>query len=188
MVTQTEITLSDGDAERIITDEEANQTYIVEVTGPNPVRVDHNKRYAADGTTLSANQSHTVNNLRGKELYAAAHAGSTQIRVRRAAANVESQPEQEITVSDGEISVVPSSNAGYKTQIVTGSGSFNSEIAETPEILIRSDPDNDDRVTVEGFPLEPGDGILLDTSDPSNISVTANVSTDETIALYGGSS
>jgi hypothetical protein len=93
-----EINLDDQEVERIITDDEGDRTYLIEVTGTNPIRVDHNKRYALDGTTLSAGQTHTVSNLRGQELYAAAHAGQSSFRVRYAGADVQSQPEREVSV------------------------------------------------------------------------------------------
>lgn len=99
-----EINLDDQEVERIITDDEGNRTYLVEVTGVNPIRIDHNKRYALDGTTLSAGQTHTVSNLRGQELYAAAHAGSSSLRVRYAGADVRSQPEREVSVV-GDVTV-----------------------------------------------------------------------------------
>jgi len=105
ITSETTIDLEQGDPERIITDDDADRAYIVEVVGPNPVRVDHRSRYAADGTTLSAGQSHTVSNLRGKELYAAAFEGNTAIRVRLAAADVQSQPEREVSVVEGDVSI-----------------------------------------------------------------------------------
>jgi len=100
---QTAIPIADGESERIITDDESNRTYLVEVIGDNPVRISHNKRYASDGTTLSAGQTHTISNLRGEELYAAAYDGETVIRVREASADVNSQPVKEIDI--GEVSV-----------------------------------------------------------------------------------
>lgn len=100
---QTAIPIEDGKAERIITDEQGNRTYLVEVIGTNPVRISHSKRYASDGTTLSAGQTHTISNLRGEELYAAGYQGDTEIRVREASADVTSQPVKEIDI--GEVSV-----------------------------------------------------------------------------------
>ena len=105
IASQTDIELADGEVERIIRDEEANRPYLVEVTGSNPVRVGHTKRYARDGNTLSGRQTHTVSNLRGEELYAAAFDGPTAIRVRVAAADVQSQPEREVTVVEGDIRI-----------------------------------------------------------------------------------
>ncbi|TKX79274.1 hypothetical protein EXE53_16735 [Halorubrum sp. SD626R] len=54
---------------------------------------------------MSAGQSHTVTNLRGKKLYAAAFDGATAIRVRRAAADVQAQPERNVTIEAGEVSI-----------------------------------------------------------------------------------
>jgi len=105
ITSETRIDLEVGDPEKIIEDDEANRAYIIEVVGDNPVRVDHRERYAADGTTLSQGQSHTVSNLRGKRLYAAAFEGPTSIRVRLAAADVTSQPEREVSVVEGDVSI-----------------------------------------------------------------------------------
>lgn len=97
-VTSSQIDLADGQTEKIITDDEGDRTYLIEVVGNNDVRVSHNKRYAGDGTTLSAGQTHTVSNLRGERLFAAAYDGATAIRVREASADVQSQPEREVSV------------------------------------------------------------------------------------------
>ena len=102
---ETAIELEDGETEKIISDDEANRPYLIEVTGPNPVRVGHTNQYAADGNTLSARQTHTVSNLLGEELHAAAFDGPTAIRVRVAAADVQSQPEREVTVVEGDVQI-----------------------------------------------------------------------------------
>ena len=104
-ITETRIELDEAETDEIIRDDEADRAYIIEVVGQNPIRVDHRERYATDGTTLSAGQSHTVSNLRGKRLYAAAHAGPSAIRVREAAADVSSQPERNVTIEAGEVNV-----------------------------------------------------------------------------------
>lgn len=104
-VTTSQIELENGEVEKIITDDRGNRTYLVEVTGGNDLRVSHNKRYAADGTTLSAGQTHTVSNLRGEQLFAAAFEGPTAIRVREASADVQSQPQREVSVIDGNVTI-----------------------------------------------------------------------------------
>lgn len=104
----TQLDLQSGATEKIIEDDEADRSYIVEVVGDNAVRVDHRKQYAADGTTLSAGQSHIVSNLRGKQLFAAAYDGATAIRVRLAAADVTSQPERNVSVVDGDVNIASS--------------------------------------------------------------------------------
>ena len=104
-VTGSQIDLEDGETEKIITDDQGNRTYLVEVVGANAIRVSHNKRYAADGTTLSAGQTHTVSNLQGQQLFAAAYDGQTAIRVREASADVQSQPEKEVSVIDGSVDI-----------------------------------------------------------------------------------
>jgi len=104
-VTGSQLEIESGETEKLITDDQGNQTYLVEVTGPNNIRISHTKRYAADGTTLSAGQTHTVSNLQGERLYAAAFEGSTAVRVREASADVKSQPEKEVSVIDGEVSL-----------------------------------------------------------------------------------
>lgn len=101
-VTGSQINLEDGETEKIITDDQGDRTYLVEVVGANAIRVSHTKRYAADGTTLSAGQTHTVSNLRGERLYAAAFDGPSAIRVREAAADVTSQPERRVEVVNAD--------------------------------------------------------------------------------------
>jgi len=104
-VTGSQINLEDGETEKIITDDQGDRTYLVEVIGANAIRVSHTKRYANDGTTLSAGQTHTVSNLRGERLYAAAFDGPSAIRVREAAADVQSQPEKEVSVVNGDVTI-----------------------------------------------------------------------------------
>lgn len=104
-VSGSQIELQNQDVQKIITDDQGNQTYLVEVVGANNIRVSHSKRYANDGTTLSAGQTHTVSNLRGERLYAAAYDGPTAIRVREASADVQSQPEKEVSVIDGSVTI-----------------------------------------------------------------------------------
>lgn len=123
LVTSSQINLSDGDSEKIITDDQGNKTYLIEVVGANDVRVSHSKRYAGDGTTLSAGQTHTVSNLRGERLYAAAFDGQTALRVREASADVQSQPQREVSVV-GDVSVgsdITVSDYTGSTLPVTGS-------------------------------------------------------------------
>lgn len=98
LASQSQINLDAGEIDRIIRDDEADREYIVEIVGDNDIRINHNERYAPDGTTLAAGQKHKIRRLRGKELYAAAFDGPTAIRVREAAADVESQPEKEVSI------------------------------------------------------------------------------------------
>lgn len=102
LASQSQINLADGEIDRIIRDDEADREYIVEIVGDNDVRINHNERYAPDGTTLAAGQKHKIRRLRGKELYAAAFDGPTALRVRRAAADVESQPEKEVSLINAD--------------------------------------------------------------------------------------
>lgn len=102
LASQSQINLESGEIDRIIRDDEADREYIVEIVGDNDVRINHNERYAPDGTTLAAGQKHKIRRLRGKELYAAAFDGPTALRVREAAADVESQPEKEVTVVNAD--------------------------------------------------------------------------------------
>jgi hypothetical protein len=102
LASQSQINLDAGETDRIIRDDEADREYIVEIVGPNDIRIDHNERYASDGTTLSAGQKHKVRRLRGQELYAAAFDGATALRVREAAADVESQPEKEVSLINAD--------------------------------------------------------------------------------------
>jgi len=104
-VTGSQLEIDNGEIEKLITDDQGDRTYLVEVTGANSIRVSHTKRYAPDGTTLSAGQTHTVSNLRGERLYAAAYDGATAVRVREAAADVQSQPEKEVSVINGDVTI-----------------------------------------------------------------------------------
>lgn len=181
-VTGSQINLSDGDKQKIITDDQGNQTYLIEVVGSNAIRVSHNKRYAADGTTLSAGQTHTVSNLRGERLYAAAYNGASAIRVREASADVQSQPEREVSVV-GDVTVGSNidieelspntSSVGSFSQTISGATTLQSLVIPNGfSAVIAADRTNDDTVIIDGsFPLEPGDVVSLGVEDTSQLSV-----------------
>lgn len=190
-VTGSQINLEDGETEKIITDDQGDRTYLVEVVGANAIRVSHTKRYANDGTTLSAGQTHTVSNLRGERLYAAAYDGPSAIRVREAAADVKSQPEREVSVvgdvtvgSNIDIEELSSntSNVGSFSQTISGSTSLNSLIIPNGfQAVIVASRSNNDTVIIDGsFPLEPGDSLSLGVNDTSQISVNV-VSGSQTV-------
>ena len=173
---QTQIDLDDGEVERIIRDEEANRAYLVEVTGSNPVRVGHTKRYARDGNTLSARQTHTVSNLRGEELYAAAFDGPTSIRVRVAAADVDSQPETNVNVVSGNIDINRRNALGataFSQTVDSEQDLISQEVPNGFEAVLLAADGNDDHLLVEGFPLAAGDSLALGVEDTSQITVDA---------------
>lgn len=167
LVTSSQINLSDGDSEKIITDDQGNKTYLIEVVGANDVRVSHSKRYAGDGTTLSAGQTHTVSNLRGERLYAAAFAGDTALRVREASADVQSQPQREVSVvgdvtvgSDIDVtsytgSTIPVDQSQTDVLTATDSGTGSSNAAEITlgpirrRVDIHTDTSGSSTLTVE---------------------------------------
>ena len=100
------IEIEPGEPEEVISERDAKQgiPYIVEVSGDNPVRYAHNKRYADQGATLSAGQSHTLSNFRGKAIYLAAFNGATSVRAFPAGAEFDSQPQKEVIV-EGSVSI-----------------------------------------------------------------------------------
>ena len=94
--------LENGEEKRIIKSSDAHTSYIIEVAG-NPIRVGHRRGYTADrGTTLRVGQ-HTVSNLRGESLFAAAHDGDASLRINEAAADVDPHAEKDVTVIEGEV-------------------------------------------------------------------------------------
>ena len=178
LASETDIELSDGETERIIRDEEANRSYLIEVTGDNPIRVGHTKRYASDGNTLSAGQTHTVGNLLGDELFASAFDGPTAIRVRVAAADVDSQPSKDVNVVEGEINVQgdvtrpnASSVTSFSQTINSSTNLISQEVPDGFDVLLLADDQNDADVLIDGFPLAPGDATTIGVEDTSQISV-----------------
>lgn len=193
-VTGSAITIPDGETERIITDDQGDRTYLVEVTGENSVRVSHNKRYAADGTTLSAGQTHTVSNLRGEKLFAAAFDGASAIRVREASADVQSQPESDVSVvsnvnADLQSGVPNRPSVNAFQQSISGNTTLNGQVVpDGYEAVILADSDNGDDIIVEGtFPLSPGDALSLSVTDTSNVSVDVASGTQTIHVIAEGS-
>lgn len=187
-VSTSEIELQNEEVERIIQDDEANENYLIEVTGDNPIRVGHTKRYALDGTTLSAGQTHTIDNLRGQELYAAAHAGQTAIRVRLAAANVQSQPERDVRVI-GDVTVAQQTNESDVSTFSIDTNADQSAPDNLPDqdvpdgfaVVLLADSSNDEDIYLDDFPLSPGASIALSVSNTSNIEVYTSGTTNQTL-------
>ena len=176
LASETDIELADGETERIIRDEEANRSYLIEVTGQNPIRVGHTKRYASDGNTLSAGQTHTVGNLLGDELFASAFDGPTAIRVRVAAADVDSQPSKDVNVVNaGDIDVQSRTNASgvtsFSQTINSSTNLISQDVPDGFDVLLLADESNDADVLIDGFPLAPGDATTIGVTDTSQIVV-----------------
>ena len=174
---QTQIDLDDGEVERIIRDEEANRAYLVEVTGSNPVRVGHTKRYARDGNTLSGRQTHTVSNLRGQELYAAAFDGPTSIRVRVAAADVDSQPPKDVTILEGDVRIADDLDISDRPGREIG----KSRLQDSDGVLI--DPATDGTLS-ETLPRSIEGSITVDDYTGSDLPVSVEIAE---ITEYSGS-
>jgi len=189
-VTGSQIDLTDGETEKIITDDQGNRTYLVEVVGANAIRVSHNKRYAADGTTLSAGQTHTVSNLQGQQLFAAAYDGETAIRVREASADVQSQPEKEVSVIDGSVDIAGdidiadrSGREIGKARLEDSSGTLvdpatSSDLAQTQPREITSYSGSEIPVSISSAVISDYSGSSLPTdttgTDPISAETTAN--------------
>lgn len=103
----TTIQLERGEVKEIITDDQAKRgiPYLVQITSDNGVRYAHNKRNAERGIELSGRQTHTLSNFRGSGVYVAAVNGPTELRVRPAGADLESQPEQKVRITGGDLSL-----------------------------------------------------------------------------------
>lgn len=183
----TALTVEEGDPIQIVNqdDIEMGVPFIVEVRN-NPIRFAHNKPNADRGATLSAGQTHTLSNFRGQGIWVAAFNGPSEIRVRPAGADFKSQPTQEVSVLDGSITAEAPSNAdSINSQTITGSGQFSSEsVFSGSAVVVRADRSNSGTISVDGFPLAPGDAISLQVSDVDAISVSASQSGDQTHAIY----
>jgi len=232
LASQSQINLEAGETEEIIRNDEANRAYHVEIVGDNDVRIGHNERYASDGTTLTAGQKHRISNLQGQALYASAFSGPTALRVREAAANVESQPEKEVSIINADnleltsnvgiqdsggaaidpatdptlSSTLPreisswnagsigvdvngtpigvtvtnpaeltrSNQAGIQsfTESVSGSQSLpDIPIADEFALTLKADVNNGAQILVGNFPLGPGEGLTLEVTNASVVTV-----------------
>lgn len=129
--------LEDGDKTEIITDEEARRgiPYLVQITGENSVRYAHDRRNAERGIELSAKQTHTLSNFRGTGVYVAAVDGPTNLRVRPAGADLQSQPEKSVRIS-GDVSVGSTvditDDSNRQVGIVDLAGSANIDVSSLP--------------------------------------------------------
>ena len=110
------ITIENGGVEEIIPADQANKKYIIEVAGA-PVRIGHTKRYAKDGTKLEPGRNHTVGNLRGERLFAAAVDGEAQLLINQAAADVDSQPGRDVVI-EGDVIVSDGATASNQQEII----------------------------------------------------------------------
>lgn len=95
----TQIEIPHGETKRIVEDYDADLTYHVEVFDSD-IRIGHVKAYANEGTTLEEGLKHTIDNLRGEQLFAYAVDQTATIRMNVASARTESQPTGQATVTD----------------------------------------------------------------------------------------
>ena len=95
----TAIEIEPGAPKEVISDIDVGSDlpYIVEVSDA-PVRFAHKKRQAERGATLSAGQTHTLSNFRGSGIWLAAPQDTATVRVRPAGANLESQPQKDVSI------------------------------------------------------------------------------------------
>ena len=97
------VALSEGNPTRVIPPQDANEQHIMTVTGTNAVRVGHTRYEAQNGVQLTAGQRHRVSNLQGEELYAVSIGGDSEVRISKAAADVEPLAERDVAVVEGDI-------------------------------------------------------------------------------------
>lgn len=103
----TVIQLDRGETKEIITDDQAQRgiPYLIQIDSDNGVRYAHDRRSADRGIQLSGRQTHTLSNFRGSGVYVQATEGPTKLRVRPAGADIESQPEQKVRITGGDLTL-----------------------------------------------------------------------------------
>ena len=104
MTDPTAITIPKGETEQVLRPEDVgpDMKYIVEVTDA-PVRYAHRKPDASRGAELRPGQNHKLENFRGKGLFLNAPNAPAKVRVRRAGADLESQPTRDVTIESVEL-------------------------------------------------------------------------------------
>lgn len=103
----TQIDLERGEVKEIITDDQAQRgiPYLVQINSDNGVRYAHDKRNAERGIELSGQQTHSLSNFRGSGIYVSAYDGPASLRVRPAGADLDSQPEQKVRITGGDLTL-----------------------------------------------------------------------------------
>ena len=104
------IELEQGETREIIPNDQADREYIAEVYNNN-VRIGHSERYAKDGSTLKGSATgnqHKIKNLRGERLFAYAPDGSARIRLSHAAADIDTNPNRDVAILEGDVRITES--------------------------------------------------------------------------------
>lgn len=96
--------IEENETRRIIDSDRANQAFIVEIYD-NPVRISHDQQYVKSRGTTLREGTHRLSNLRGQELYAIAHEGNARLRVNVASSDVDTMPERDVTVLEGDVQI-----------------------------------------------------------------------------------
>lgn len=168
------IKLEKGQTQEIVTKDQAERgiPYLVQIQSDNGVRYAHDKRNAERGIELSGQQTHTLSNFRGQGVYVVAHEGPTELRVRPAGADLETQPKQKVRIEE-DVSVAQSQN---RNGLVSFSQSVNDplpsfSVPDGIDVLIQADILNQDPIKVGEVSLLAGNGISLSVNDPSVITV-----------------
>ena len=104
MTDPTAIQLDKGETEQVLKqdDVEGGLAYLVEVSGA-PVRFAHRRPQAARGAELRPGQQHKLSNFRGEGLWLHAPDASATVRVRPAGADLDTQPERQVTIESVEL-------------------------------------------------------------------------------------
>lgn len=115
-----EIDLADGEVEEIINqrDAEGQDRWILEVTGSNDIRYSHDERYASEGTTVPAGMQTRLTNLRGDRLFVSAFDGATTIRVMPASADNVRNPNRDVTILEGDVTVSDAATEDKQDDII----------------------------------------------------------------------
>ena len=100
----TAIQLEKGETEQVLKQEDVQGGlgYLVEVSGA-PVRFAHRRPQAARGAELRPGQQHKLSNFRGEGLWLHAPDASATVRVRPAGADLDTQPERQVTIESVEL-------------------------------------------------------------------------------------
>ena len=100
----TAIQLDKGETEQVLKQEDVQGglAYLVEVSGA-PVRFAHRRPQAARGAELRPGQQHKLSNFRGEGLWLHAPDASATVRVRPAGADLDTQPERQVTIESVEL-------------------------------------------------------------------------------------
>lgn len=135
----TVIQLDRGETREIITNDQAQLgiPYLIQIESDNGVRYAHEKRDAKRGIQLSGRQTHTISNFRGSGIYVQATDGPAKLRVRPAGADIESQPEQKVRITGGDLTLSSTVDVSSRANRDLG----NVDISSIPDVNVNvNDP------------------------------------------------